>query len=439
MMTTRTEIRNERKQHAVGQGFFHSGTLLHDGAVKLRYVYDCGAMKKHSAALKRSIASLLADVGGDRRLELLFISHSHADHVSGLPILLDAKKGMSVDTIILPLFNVMDRLIEFAKCASHDPAVRGDEFYREFVVDPVTALSRFNPRQIMLISSGGPGDPDGPSFDRGPEFRGPVVAGLEHDAARSLWKLSGSGNVDAVQEAENRVVARMTDHVAVVASPVPSGSISWLFSPYIDPAVSAKSARFQTELLKSLNQGLTAGARIKKAKFQVWLDNPLNLKDLVVNKVHELVQAFNAVSADLNTTSMCLYSGPLPDERGHTGHHGTFGRWSVNGNDRVAWLATGDADLKSGSRRKPFLRHYRRLTSKVSTLTLPHHGSENNFDVELLTAIEPVHFVAAADRFSKWRHPGTGVLQAVASHGRFLSVVTSQSASEVTEVALLRR
>lgn len=438
-MTKPMEITNERKQHAVGQGFFHSATLLHDGAVKLRYVYDCGAIKKYSAALKRSIASYISDVGGNRRLELLFISHCHADHVSGLPVLLDEKRGLSVDTIILPLFNVVDRLIEFAKCASNDPGVRGDEFYREFVVNPVAALSRFNPRQILLISSGGRGDPDGPSFDGGPEFRGPVVAGLEDEVSRSSWKLSGSGTVDVIQDTETRVIARMADHVALVASPTPSGSISWLFSPYVDPVVSAKSARFKTELLKSLNQGLAAGARIKKAKFQVWLDNPVNVKDLIVNKVHELVQAFNAVSADLNTTSMCLYSGPLPDEHGDTVHYGRFGKCSVRGNDRIAWLATGDADLKSSSRRNSFLNHYRRLSSKVSTITLPHHGSENNFDAELLTAIEPVHFVAAADRFSKWRHPGTGVLQAVASHGRFLSVVTSQSASEVTEVARLRR
>ncbi|QGJ72871.1 MBL fold metallo-hydrolase [Sinorhizobium meliloti] len=433
------EIWNERKQHAVGQGFFHSARLLHDDAVRLRYVYDCGAMKKYSAALKRSVASLLADADAGCRLELLFISHIHADHVSGLPLLLDARKGMSVDTIVLPFFNVIDRLIEFAKCANDDPSIRRDAFYKEFVVDPVAALSRFNPRQILLVSSGGAGEPDGPYFDREPEFRGPIVAGPDDDSSRSLWKLAGSGDVEVTQVAQDRVVARMTDHVSLVASPTSSGSISWLFSPHIDPTVSAKSALFKAELFKSLNHALPAGAKIKKVRFQAWLENPVNLRDLVVNKVHDLVQAFKAVAADLNTTSMCLYSGPLPDEPAESYYRGKFGTWSVNGGDRVAWLATGDADLKTASRRKPFLRRYRRLTSKISTLTLPHHGSENNFDAELITAIGPAHFIAAADRFGKWRHPGTGVHQAIASHGRFLSVVTSQPASEITELALLSR
>tara|TARA_R110002124_G_scaffold91127_1_gene232056 strand:+ start:354 stop:623 length:270 start_codon:yes stop_codon:yes gene_type:complete len=38
---------NRRHQRVVGQGFFHTAKLEAEDGRKLRYVYDCGAMKKY--------------------------------------------------------------------------------------------------------------------------------------------------------------------------------------------------------------------------------------------------------------------------------------------------------------------------------------------------------------------------------------------------------
>ena len=160
---------------------------------------------------------------------------------------------------------------------------------------------------------------------------------------------------------------------------------------------------------------------------------------LVLTKVADLQEAYTAVEKNLNLSSMCLYSGPLPDgQRRLRRHHGKFGKWDAQGSAGIAWLATGDADLKVKKRRAAFLHHYRNLLDEVVTLTVPHHGSEGNFDPELVTKVEPDFCVAAADAFGKWRHPGTKVVQAIASEGRFLSVVTSQKASKVTEQVHIR-
>src|SRR3546814_12464719 len=81
------------------------------------------------------------------------------------------------------------------------------------------------------------------------------------------------------------------------------------------------------------------------------------------------------------------------------------------------------------SRRTAFLDHYGQLLGEVATLTMPHHGSDHNFHPELLSAIGPSFCVVAADKYSTCNHPGTHMSQAVASTGRFLSIVTSNTTS----------
>jgi len=101
----------------------------------------------------------------------------------------------------------------------------------------------------------------------------------------------------------------------------------------------------------------------------------------------------------------------------------------------VGWLGTGDADLKTLTRRQDFLAHYRHMRTRVMTLLLPHHGSERNFHPDLLAALSPTFCVVSAAPYHKWRHPGTAVIQALASSGRPLWVTTEAEASEVREWA----
>lgn len=67
-------------------------------------------------------------------------------------------------------------------------------------------------------------------------------------------------------------------------------------------------------------------------------------------------------------------------------------------------------------------------------LTVPHHGSENNFDPELVETVEPNLCVVAAAQYKGWRHPGTTVVQNIASLGIPLAVVTNGPASRLIEI-----
>lgn len=433
-------LTNVRKQHAVGQGFFHSADLFEEERHRLRYIYDCGAMSKYAGARSDRVESYLRKIGARSKLDILFISHVHDDHLNGLPQLLDGTHGLDVDTIVLPYFGVIERLIGYARDVTVDPSTARSAFFREFVIDPISALSQFEPRQILLVRSAGDDSPGSPDLDGSPDSSGPEIFGPVSEETGPTWKLIGRGTIQGVEMAGSLgpVVASVPDSIGVAIPSPSSKSGFWLLSPFIDPAIARQHSIFKTALLKALNHGKPESDRIKKKEFDNWLNDTDNRKDLLLNRVGDLSTAYEAVDKNINVSSMCLYSGPLPDGSAKTElHFGRFGKWEARGEGGLGWLATGDADLKVNRRRARFLHHYSKLLGEVVTLTIPHHGSDNNFNAELLERVEPCFCVVAADAVGKWRHPGTKVLQAIASHGRFLSVVTSNEASTVEEMAYI--
>lgn len=425
-------LRNNRRQHAVGQGFFHSGALMEGGELRLRYVYDCGAMQKYAAERDARIDDYLARVGARSPLHILYISHVHADHLNGVSRLLDAKTGLKVDTIVLPLINVADRLIGFARTATEDAGSAADAFYRDFIINPAAALSRFNPRQILFIEAG-PRDGGAPGSDGAPadDFPRRDLIGKGAPETRPAWELVGQGSIrwedgPAGTAAPVRTMV-IPDTMAMMTA---ANQSEWLLAPFVDPTVSSHTSKFLNALAKR--------RKMSRAKLAAWLRITANVQILVTTDLGDLVGAYSDIAKDLNVASLCLYSGPAPSAQSLPRRaFAQFGGVTLRSGERdhqpIAWLATGDAALKEKARRTDFLNHYGALLENVLTLTLPHHGSDHNFDPELLDRVRPNLCLAAADRFSKWKHPGPHAIQSVASRGLFLQVVTSQTPSTAWE------
>lgn len=420
-----------RKQHAVGQGFFHTGELRRDGVSCLRYVVDCGAMSKYAKARDERIARYIEFVGAKNEVDLLFISHAHADHLNGIPRLLDKKTGLRVGTVVMPFMEVNDRLMAFARAAVEDAPSSEDTYFRDYVADPVSAVAQFDPGRILLVRAGNRGDGapfSNPDVEPQPaDDPGPAPGNAE---SRRAWKLLGRGHPStelSVRGGTSRV-ATIPDTLGFVSAS-PSGAVEWLLAPFVDPSIAVQKATFINALASAM--GKTPPA------LRSWLRRKANVEKLLTAHVPDLRAAYETVERDLNVTSMCLYSGPA--QRANAAQkrrlRGSFGTWNFEGDtdDNCAWMGTADAALKDKKRRGTFLGHYDRLLDQVATLTLPHHGSDHNFHPELLTRIQPAFCVAAADQFGVWRHPGSRVTQWVATWGKFLSVVTSGTRSEVFE------
>ncbi|MBC7906382.1 MAG: MBL fold metallo-hydrolase [Rhodospirillaceae bacterium] len=425
-------IRNVRRQHTVGQGFFHSSEITPEDKDAFLFVYDCGSKDKYAVARRREIDSYINIISKNRTIDILFISHTHADHVNGLPQLLDIKHGARVDTIVLPLINVVERVITFARAAAEDSTSAKSAFYRDFIVDPAAAMERFRPRQIIFIRRGGP-DGSAPDGDE-PPTRGPEGADLHGrivDGLGPTWKLVGRGKVEEIEGADkDKSKARryVLDDSGAIS--VRGSRFSWLLAPYVDPGIAAHQSKFLDELAKQ--------CKIPRSQIKRWLNTAGNLLDLVTTKIKLLEAAYKAISGELNITSLCLYSGPArynpPSIPTYAfGFFGCIYHKDRGIDKRIAWLGTGDAALKQVARRNAFVTHYGKLFDKVMTMTLPHHGSDHNFHPDLLSRVQAAVYIAAADHITTWHHPGSETVQSICSVPAVLQVVTSAPPSGAYE------
>jgi hypothetical protein len=364
--------------------------------------------------------------------------------VNGVPALLAKRLGLQVDTIVMPLIDDIERLIVFARALETEAAAAAESggFYRDLVIDPVRALMRFAPRQIIVVRRSAPGGDGAPD---GGEPVGPEGGDLPSDGRGDFsgdgnlrWKLVGRGRVDRRDDANKRATAskpavyEIDDTIAIRVAA--GAGPAWVLAPYIDPAFQQRAAFLRALALELRMTPRALGAALSDAEQR---------RVLVIEKTKELRRAYAAIAKDLNLTSMSLLSGPV---RGHifgVGRgHSIWGPWwprelywhhdGPPGEGRASWLGTGDADLAKAARRRAFLRHYRRYLRRVLTLTMPHHGSERNFHPDLLKQVGPALCIAAADVYRDWRHPATSVVQAVASAGLPFRLVT---ASEKTALA----
>lgn len=413
-----------RAQYAVGQGFFHAGELRDDDNVLLRYVVDCGATVETFKELFGSVSRYRHTLSDNDQLDVLFITHAHFDHLSGVAALVN---GLKVETVVLPLINVVERLYAFAHAHATNAGATGSDggFFEAFIADPIAAVAELGPRRILLVEGGSDG---GAPFSKGPDDDDRRPEGLPEGDNDTPFrtKLIGHGKVhssDAGAMVNGAQVLIIPQTLALMPS---AATHLWLLAPYVDPAIAALRPTFIAALAQQTG--------FKEPALEQHLKDPKFVLALLTTERAKLVSAYNAVTKDLNITSLCVYSGPSPDSPMTGTYRSKFGSWSVGAYEeqKVAWLGTGDAALSDNVRYMNFSNHYGQLLHEVLTLALPHHGSAVGFHPKLTTDFNP-HFYVAAASLKYGTHPGTEVIQAVASLGKFLSVVNANLASEIFE------
>lgn len=413
--------------HPVGQGLFHSADLLL-GSEKphpFRYIFDCGA--DGQGRLNAAVEKYLKSLGRKRTLDILFLSHMHKDHVSGLDLLLKGKKGLKgvshVRQAILPYLYPWERacLLAIAQESEFfldDPP----DWFVDFLKQPAKFLHDAGVEEIVFVRGGDEPNANPDTIWISPNPISPQSKQKEHDFSEQGLK---GYPLDRRREAEIREVeASMSgdeygSYSRFVTSVAPLQMGAWvfiLFNKELDP-----------DKLQQLKEGF------ESLRGSLELEQVLRMKAKVVELTSLYKQVFG--QNRLNDSSLALFSGYVVKgldtvdvqfewENGLRRIQSEFELRTVDGFDALGFLFTGDLPVNQAWRE--FARKFGQDGGDVKlhnqVYQVPHHGSRHNWNTEQLSILHnPVYAISAG--LKRRHHPSPSVLADLANANKSIARV----------------
>lgn len=400
--TFRPVYKVTRVFHPVGQGAFYSESHSYDDAAPYTVVYDCGT-KKDQNWLKSRIAA-----NGIVNPDLMFLSHFHDDHYKGI-------KFLNPKVIILPIMKEWDRVI--------------------FWIGGRLNHSGFNPNLTVDLQK------------RFPNSR---IIQIQPADEESGYQVNESvTNIDEIPIPENvHTVNPPTGNVFPSGTRFNSGAIpDWIYIP-VNPCLDRQTVQQFEDLIKA--EGLDEN-KLKALDTQYFNE-----------KKDELKSIYSTIGSP-NEYSMAVYSGPSKSElklvQVDTNLHGYC--WCSHFTSDYPYcpffefmpapgcLYLGDMNLNN--KLEPLKIIYRYLGNDlqelIGTIQVPHHGSKDNYNSELLkifdlrtnswtprnTRNKRVVYVISVGESNSYGHPNGFVMHELINSGHFLKLVTEDRASDLAE------
>ncbi|NII09464.1 hypothetical protein [Oleiagrimonas sp. C23AA] len=422
------EIHFLQIQRPVGQGGFHTGSLLWrafpqrlapviTGPQFFNWAYDCGS--DQLSALATQIEEVRSV-----RFDVLFLSHLDSDHVVGLDQLLLTASG--VDQLVLPYLGDDDWALHLSAAVS-DGRLFGSLV--DLAADPAGWFGARGVGRVVYIEAGDDNEDSGEAID-GPDRVDPdshMPEGDDEDLTRvgddrlppeTKWSRPPRA-IHQGDRSSGRAQVDLLGRGAVAAVRVNGKTLNWVLSPFAFKPPAQKMLLFKQQLEHHFGAGRTAKDYAEAARSAVGR--------------RSLRACYDAVWRTHNLHSMALYAGPATVPSGklrNTAWHGRFVRRMV----QPGWVSTGDFDASVQVRRDALLRYYSTYAPMVGQLGLPHHGSDLSFNSALLHAFPDLSCAIAAVGVNSHGHPGLGVQTAVAAWPSIEFVRVDEFASSVYRI-----
>jgi hypothetical protein len=404
-------------QHPIGQGGFHSGAItgcqkssldpFFGGQHAFRWVYDCGSDQLDS--LNEEIKSVKGT-----QIDVLFLSHLHEDHINGVDSLL-LNDNATVKEVVLPYLDDDDWVLHLA-ARSSEGTLSGT--FIDLVDDPENWFESRGIERLtyVLTDSDDDEENDGPaSIDLPKE----AVERNERDEHYEISWTRGRSKPNASQTHSGNLNVSLVEKGEIGSISASGQTIDWVLSPYAYRPSYTKKMQFQEALEKEFACRLSRKEYAKSA--------------LTSSGRKALRKCYDTIWNDHNLHSMVLYTGPsrMSKYRIHTtSRYGNFVRRITP----LGWVLTGDFKASGQRRREKMLKYYSRYAENVGHINLPHHGSDDSFDIKLLTHFPNLVAAIAATGPNSYGHPGLIVQREIAKMSRVNFVRVDQNPSSVYKV-----
>jgi len=370
-----------RTFHPVGQGAFYTEIHEYSGQT-FTIVYDCGSGKgsRTPLVIKKEIETTFTN---HRVIDVLFISHFHADHINGINFL---KQHCDIKCVVIPLLS--------------PKAVILTKLYNLIEKD-------FSETEIIDNPSGYFGE-------------GTTIIRIEERNNNENQNNINPDNPIVLPEAQSTTY--------------PSGSVfkstindDWFFIPYNYK---------QNELIQLFEAYLLTNYKISLEDIKT-TDNILEYKSNLRN-------AYQLVNKNLNNNTLILYSGkklsnklklniplrclnfqnPICQIR-------TIKLIRILQKVQSGCLYTGDIDLNQNNIVSEIKHHYSDFLPFIGTIQIPHHGSHLSYNSDIIEK-EIVHAIISYGE-NTYGHPSEWVLHYLCQKKILVHHVTSLSISKYTQ------
>lgn len=355
-------------QHGYSNKSFHSGCLKIENK-EFNYIYDCGLCKTEFLNyLKKKKA----------KLDILFISHFHKDHINDI-LEFENHPDLKDTVVVMPYHDEKDKLL-FGAIGGLNTNNKEDEYidkYINFLRNPYhiwiknnysyNPYNKFNVNYAHNCDIGVNYKNSDFRLNDNPRHKDyPLFTFQYNGTGLNWWLLAYSAHTENLDLLWEKIYE---DNPA----------LKNLNTNYLESQNFESAKKYILEIRKSL-QKLRANDIVGDASFANLMSLSLYSGPIITSEI----------TYDSNIVNEIFKFLKLPYLININVFQ--FYKYLYFRNENVGWLHTGDFNLKDPNLYKDFISYYKEVMNMVGMFSLPHHGSENNFNNELLK-LRNEHFI----------------------------------------------